>query len=46
MSMTLFSIISVMQGGVCDLHPCLLSQFMQKPFFGFIVKLLFAVLSV
>ena len=34
---TFFSIISVMQGGVCDLQPCLLSQFMQKPFLGFII---------
>ena len=39
-SATLFSTISIIQGGVCDLQPCLLSQFMQKPFFGFIIRFL------
>jgi hypothetical protein len=40
MSVMFFFSISVIQGGVCDLQPCLLSQFMQKPFFGFTMQLL------
>ena len=31
-----FSIIPAIQGGVCDLQPCLLSQLMQYPCFGLI----------
>ena len=35
-SVTLFSIISIIHGGIPDLQPCLLSQFMQYRAFGFI----------
>jgi hypothetical protein len=35
---TQFAIISVIHGGVFDLHPCLLSQFMQYPVFGLLME--------
>jgi hypothetical protein len=38
-----FSIIPAIQGGVCDLQPCLLSQLMQYPCFGLIMALSLAI---